>query len=177
MQLLLNTLTRSTLLLSLSISMSMLLTACETNPAQQPRTQAPLPPKTEMSFADLAGFDRDLGNSLAAPLPTVQIAFYDRLTPSAIPERLQRWMAAVEAGGGKVTIKPPPSTVSAKSPFALLSAASSIYSASKMIKDTNEKAKYKAAEAYNAEIQLKTDDKGDSIIDKVVFAAKPPAAK
>ena len=73
------------------------LTACETNPAQPAR---PVAAKAELQFVDLAGFDRDLSASLSATLPRIEVAFYDRITPSAVPERLQHWMAAVELGGG-----------------------------------------------------------------------------
>ena len=51
-------------------------------------------PKAEIQFVDLQGFDRDLGNSLSNALPKVEVAFYDRIAPSALPERLQHWMAA-----------------------------------------------------------------------------------
>ena len=142
------------------------LTACETNPAL---TANPDPAKPALQFVDLAGFDRDLSASLSAPLPRVEVAFYDRITPSAVPERLQHWMAAVELGGGSVKVVPPKSSVTAKSPFLIISLASSLWSASKMVKDLSAKAQFKSAQAFDAEILLKVDDKGESVVDKVVF--------
>ena len=91
----------------LAAALATLLVACAGDPA----TMAPAgPPKADLQFVDLQGFDRELSQSLSAPLPRVEVAFYDRITPSALPERLQQWMAAVESKGGKVTVVPPPGT-------------------------------------------------------------------
>ena len=142
------------------------LSACETNPAQP---ASPTPAKSALQFVDLSGFDRDFSASLSAPLPRVEVAFYDRITPSAVPERLQHWMAAVELGGGSVKVVPPKSSVTAKSPFLIVSLASSLWSGSKMVKELSAKAQFKSAQAFDAEILLKVDDKGESVVDKVVF--------
>lgn len=142
------------------------LVACETNSTQPANS---LPPKAELQFVDLQGFDRDLTGSLSAALPQVDVAFYDRIAPSALPERLQHWMASVEAGGGTVKVIHPKSSVTAKNPFLLISAVSSIWSASKMAREISTKSRFKVAQTYDAEIILKVDDKGDSLVDKVVF--------
>lgn len=150
-------------------ALALTLVACESNPGQ---AQSAAPPKAEIAFVDLQGFDRDLSGSLGAPLPKVDVAFYDRIVPSALPERLQHWMASVESGGGTVKVVPPKSSVTAKSPFLLLSAISSLWSASKMAKEVSAKAQFKAAQAYDAEIILKQDEKGESVVDKVVFTQR-----
>ena len=142
------------------------LAGCESNPAQPVSTA---PAQAELQFVDLQGFDRDLAGSLSAPLPKVEVAFYDRVTPSAMPERLQHWMASVEAGGGSVKVIPPKSSVTAKSPFLLISAISTLWTASKMVKEVSAQSRFKAAQSFDAEIILKTDDKGESVVDKVVF--------
>jgi len=146
--------------------LSLTLVACETNPAQP---ISAVPAKAELQFVDLQGFDRDLTGSLSASLPKVDVAFYDRIAPSALPERLQHWMASVEAGGGTVKVIPPKSSVTAKNPFLLISAVSSIWSASKMAKEISTESRFRAAQAYDAEIILKADEVGDSLVDKVVF--------
>jgi hypothetical protein len=146
------------------------LTGCVSNPsAQGSATAQQVAPKDQLQFTDLQGFDRDLSGSLSAPLPQVDVAFFDRITPSALPDRLQKWMAAVESGGGKVAVVPPKSSVTAKSPLMLVSAVSTLWSANKMIKEAAVAAQYRAAAQYDAEIQLKVDDKGDTVVDKVVF--------
>lgn len=155
--------------LALALALAFVLLACESNPSTPAHAG---PARTELQFMDLQGFDRELAASLSAPLPKVEVSFYDRVLPSALPERLQHWMAAVEAGGGTVKVTPPKSSVTAKSPFLLISAISTLWSASKMVKDMSTQAQFKAAQAFDAEIILKQDDKGESVLDKIVFVQR-----
>lgn len=155
--------------LACTLTLAFALVACESNPTH-PVSAAPA--AAELQFVDLQGFDRDLAGSLSASLPQVNVAFYDRIAPSALPNRLQHWMASVEAGGGTVKVVPPKSSVTAKSPFLLISAISTIWSASKMVKDMSTQAQFKAAQAYDAEILLKLDDQGESLVDRVVFVQR-----
>ncbi len=152
--------------LAAGFAVGLAMMGCESNPA---KTADASPPKAELQFVDLQGFDRDLSGSLSAQLPKVDVAFYDRIAPSAMPERLQQWMASVEAGGGTVKVIPPKSTVTAKNPFLLISAATTIWSASNMAREMAAKAQFKAAQAFDAEIILKVDEKGATLVDKVVF--------
>lgn len=145
------------------------LSACQTNAAAQSGDDAPKP---ALAFVDLQGFDSELSQSLGAPLPTVQVSFYDKITPSALPLRLQTWLSSVEAGGGKVKVVPPKSDISAKDPFMLLSLASSLWSASKVAKEMAVKAQFNAAQAYNVELILKDDGTGQSVVDRVVFVRR-----
>ena len=151
------------------LSLVLGLAACESNPPTPPAVASA---KAELQFSDLQGFDRDLAGSLSSPLPKVDVAFYDRIAPSALPERLQHWMASVEAGGGTVTVVPPPSSVTPKSPMLLISAISTLWSASKMAKEYAAKALFTPAHAYDAQIILKQDAKGDSLVDRVVFVKR-----
>lgn len=155
--------------LALLLPFAMMLVGCETNPAQ---SASAAPAKPELQFVDLQGFDRDLTSSLSASLPKVDVAFYDNIAPSALPERLQHWMASVENGGGSVKVVPPKSTVTAKNPFMLISAISTMWTASKMAKEISNEARFRSAQAYDAEIILKVNDKGDSLVDKVVFVQR-----
>lgn len=140
--------------------------ACSPNLLQ---SESPKAPKHELKFVDLQAFDRDLANSLSAPLPKVDVTFYDRIVPSALPERLQPWIASVESGGGTVTVVPPKSSVTAKSPFLVLGAISSLWSATKVARELSAKARFNAAHAFDAEIILRQDDKGETVVDKVAF--------
>ncbi|MCF8208333.1 MAG: hypothetical protein K9K38_02865 [Rhodoferax sp.] len=142
------------------------LVACQASPSARVSSN---PPKSTLHFADLQGFDRDLADSLSTRLPKVEVAFYDRITPSSIPQRLQLWMSSVEAGGGSVTVVEPNSRLTAKSPFLLISAISTLWTASKLVRDISTEAQFKAAQGFDAQILLKQDDKGDSVVDKVVF--------
>ena len=125
-----------------------------------------------LQFIDMGGFDQTLSSSLNTASPKVEVGFYDKVTPSALPERLQKWMAAVESRGGKVKITPPPSNVTAKNPFLLISAISSIWSASGMVKDASAESRFAVAGNYDAELVLKQDDKGDTLVEKLVFVQR-----
>lgn len=131
--------------------------------------------KSELQFLDIQSFDRELSEALAAPLPKVDVLFYDHITPSALPERLQNWLTSVEAGGGKVKVTTPKEAVTAKDPFLLMSLVSSLWSATKMTKAAVLNSQFKVARAYDAEIILKVDDKGQNVVDKMVFVMRPPA--
>jgi hypothetical protein len=153
----------------LAIAALVLLTACESNPALP---AAAVAAKAKLQFVDLQDFDRELASAMTMPLPKVEVGFYNRITPSALPDRLQRWMAAVEAGGGQVTVVSAPSAISAKSPTLLLSIASSIWSATKMVKEIAAQNQFKAASAFDAAMFLKLDAQGESEVDRVVFTQR-----
>ena len=140
------------------------LAACSSAPT------VPTPqPKPNLQFVDLGGFDRELGSALGAKLPSVDVAFIDVIKPSAIPERLQKWMASVEAGGGQVKITPPKSEFQPRAVFAIVSAITGLWSASKMAKEVSQNQEFKSAQKYDAEIVLKADGKGDAVVDKILF--------
>lgn len=151
---------------TLTLTLATALSACATDSAKGTESQAP---RSTLEFVDYQGFDSELAKSLGAPLPQVDVAFYDRITPSALPPRLQQWMAAVEAGGGTVKVVPPANGFSAKGPLMLLGAVSSLWSVSKTVEEVATRAQFRAARAYNAEILLKADGQGGLIVDKVVF--------
>ena len=139
--------------------------------AQAETEAAAIEAKERVQFADLPSFDRELAARLG-PAPSINVVFYDRIKPSEIPDRLQKWMAAVEEGGGKVKVTAPPSTVTAKNPFLLISAVSSLFNLSKASKEAAFSAQFKPAHAYDADIRLKVDDRGDTVVDKVVFTQR-----
>lgn len=142
---------------------------CASNPPSKVSTNSP---KEQLTFVDWQGFDRDLTGSLTSPLAKVDVNFYDRVTPSSLPERLQRWMASVETSGGTVKVVPPKSSLTAKNPFLLIGAISSLWSANQTIKDMSRQAQFSSAQDFDAEIILRQDDQGDSVVDKVVFVKR-----
>ena len=147
------------------------LAACESNPSQ---TSVASPPKSELQFLDLQGFDRDLSGALSAPLPKVEVTFYDAITPSALPLRLQTWLSAVEVGGGKVKVTPPKSDITPKDPFLLISLANSLWSAAKAAKEAAVKAQFQPAQGFDADIVLVKTDQGQSVVERVVFTKRTP---
>ncbi len=166
-----------------------LLAGCETNPTVSsatvlPPTAAPSnaaetavaaaasPAKSSLEFIDLQSFDRNLHSALSATLPAVDVAFYSRVSPSAMPERLQKWMAAVESGGGKIKVTPPKSSVTAKNPFMIIGVVNFAFNLSKAAKMEAEYSQFKPAKSFDAEIVLKADGEGESIVDKVIFTPR-----
>lgn len=152
-----------------SLSVFLLLTACASN---APYTTDKALAKPELTFVDLKSFDRELTASLSEPLTKVEIAFFDKVTPSALPDRLQHWMVSVEAGGGSVKVLPAKPSLAPKNPFLIISLVTSLWSASDMFKSVSDQTYYKSAHAFDAEIVLKIDEKGDSVIDRVIFIKK-----
>jgi hypothetical protein len=144
-----------------------LLAACA-NPS--PMSSMVAQPKLE--FIDLENFDRDLNASLGAQLANVDVIVVNSTTATTIPPRLQAWLHAVEVGGGTVKVSPPHSTVSAKNPLLLLSLVSGIWNSIKVTKAVQAHEMHKPAQAYDAEILLKIDDKGERLIDKILFTQK-----
>jgi hypothetical protein len=158
-----------TLLIAIGLVLA-LLGGCETNPIQQADAE---PLKTDLQFVDLPGFDRALTGSLSAELPQVNVSFYDRISPSALPIRVQGWLSAVEDGGGKLKITPPKQVATRRSPLLLISALTSLWTASKVVREIALQQQFKAAQTYDAEIQLKFDDNGQTVMDKIVFSQRP----
>jgi hypothetical protein len=146
------------------------LSACETRPSAPDGT--PIAPKQQLSFLDTQGFDQELSGSLSALLPKVNVGFYDKVSPNSLPERLQAWLSAVEAGGGKVNVVKPKAEITAKSPFMLLSLASSLWTASKAAKEVSARAHFLPAQQYDADLILKLDDSGQTVVDAVIFTAR-----
>lgn len=128
--------------------------------------------KAQVTFIDLRGFDRDLAASLSATQPKVDVTFVEPVSPNALPERVQSWMASVEDGGGQVKVTTPPSSVTAKSPLLLISAISTLWSAGSTAAEMAKTAMFRSARGYDAEIILKLNDKGQSVVDRIVFVQK-----
>jgi hypothetical protein len=147
----------------------LLLAACASVP-----NETTAKPQSDMKFVDYKGFDRDLINALNVPLPKIQVAFYGQITPNALPERVQKWMAAIEENGGKVDITLPKSnaTITAKNPLLIIGVITSLWSANKMMREVSNEAQFNAASLYNAEIILKYDESNQMLIDKIIFHKK-----
>lgn len=69
------------LVLILALALALTLLARESNPPQPAPSG---PPKSGLQFLDMEGFDRDLAASLLAPLPKVEVTFYDRVPPQCL---------------------------------------------------------------------------------------------
>lgn len=127
------------------------------------------PARPALQFVDLQQFDRELGASLSAPLPRVEVSLYDRVAPSALPARLQRWLGAADQGGGKVRVVPAPGSVTPKNPLLLVSIISSLWSGQNMAKEIAAESRLRAARNYDVQVFLRQDEHGDTLVDRIVF--------
>lgn len=109
------------------VAMCTLVTGCVSTPVATVKS-APVP---GLTFLDIQKFDRDLAAALEAGIDRVEISFYDPVSPNALPERIEKWVSAAQAQGGKVTVLPPPGEPTPKSPIALIGLIGSAVSAAK----------------------------------------------
>ena len=65
-------------------------------------------PENNLSLIDSEVFDYKLGLALAKNLPSVTVKVISPFTANKIPERIEKWISAVNDNGGKVEIKPDP---------------------------------------------------------------------
>jgi len=107
-----------------------------------------------------------LGYSLSKALPSVEIDFYGKVSPNSLPERLQPWMAAVEANGGRVKVASTESTVTTRSPLLLIGALTSLWSAAKIGAEISSRQEYKKAKGYDATLYIKTAPNGETVVEK-----------
>ncbi len=105
---------------TLGVVFSLALASCASNVSLSSAVEL-TPTGAKLSFLDITKFDRDLSGSLQDKNASVEVAFYDKVSPNNVPDRLQKWISVVEADGGKVLVEPPQNEFVARSPFAALS--------------------------------------------------------
>lgn len=64
--------------------------------------------ETTLEFFDSGSFDKKLSKALRDDLEVVSVEFPAPTSVNTIPERLDKWLAAVEKDEGKVELKPDP---------------------------------------------------------------------
>lgn len=127
------------------------------------------PPGRELKFVDLPNFDRDLAASLRAPHETVEVAFYERVSPNHMPERLQKWLSSVERNGGKIGVEPPPSDLVPRSPIALLGLLGTLLSSAKAIDQFSADRLLDATRGRDARIVLLRNSAGEVVVARIDF--------
>jgi hypothetical protein len=161
-----NTLMKHALNLFAAFLLASILCGCNSAPLNKVEA------KPNLEFIDLDGFDLSLNASLAANLPVVDVAVMNATTATSIPPRIQPWLQSVESSGGQVTVIPPKSTVASKNPLLLLTLISGIWNTTRATKAINAHGLHKSANKYDAELLLKIDDKGERLIDKIIFTER-----
>ena len=150
---------------------SFALAACASN-VQLSSAVETTPTGAKLSFLDISKFDRDLSGSLQDKNESVEVSFYDRVSPNNVPDRLQKWISVVEANGGKVLVEPPPNELVSRSPFAALSLIGSLITSIKGFAQFNSERIYESAKGRDAVISLERNSNGDVVIKAIKFVSR-----
>lgn len=130
-------------------------------------------PASNLGFIDIEKFDRDLAASFDESLEVVDVVFYDKTSPNAIPSRMQKWISATENTGGKVTIQPPLNEVVPKNPVALFGLFGSLFSGAKAALDMKADSRLEKIKGHDAVIYLERNSQGEVVVGKVKFTKQP----
>jgi len=159
------------LLRSFAISGFLLLSGCASNaPLTTPIIATAEGAK--LNFLDIAKFDKDLSIALTSQPSTIEVVFYDKVSPNNVPERLQKWMSVIEADGGKILVEPPPNELVSRSPFAALSLIGTLVSSIQNIAQFRSEQLYDSAKGRNAVIALERNNKGEVLVNSIKFVKR-----
>lgn len=126
--------------------------------------------KPEVEFIDISKFDRDMQASLSSnKFNSVEVSFYEKVSPNKIPERLQKWLSSVEKNGGNVSIKQPAGEIVAKDPMTLFTIFSSLYSGLKKLAEEPFDKPFESVRGRNAVIQLERNKDGVMVVQRIDF--------
>ena len=158
---------------TLGVVFSLALASCASNVPLSSAVET-TPTGAKLSFLDISKFDRDLSGSLQDKNALVEVAFYDKVSPNNVPDRLQKWISVVEADGGKVLVEPPPNELIARSPMAALSLVGTLITSIKGFAKFNSERIYESAKGRDAVITLERNNKGEVVINAIKFIKRAP---
>lgn len=109
---------------------------------------------------------------MSANLDRVEIPIDDKISPIAIPERLNKWLAAVDANGGSVQVKQVEADSGGKTrsfPIALLGLAIEVV---RLLRADPQETRYQPAANYDAELLVRQGPGCERIIERVILRRK-----
>jgi hypothetical protein len=142
------------------------LLSCTSSPVSGPG------PSPGVIFLDLPKFDNDLEAWLMRKPNTVDVNFYEPISPNHLPERLQKWIHAAEKSGGKIRVNAPPNDPTAKSPLVLASLMGGLWSSLKILDDFRKERIYDAAVNRDVVLVLDRDPNGHVVVKRVTFSMR-----
>ena len=151
--------------LKICLPLLLALAGCATAPTS-PTTSVP---QDKLSFVDIDVFDRDMAQSLKAELPSVEVSFYEKVSPNAMPPRLQKWVQTAEGTGGRVQVDPPEGELVARNPLALLSLFGTLFSSARAVVQMQQENQLNAARDRDVVIKLERRPDGQVVVGKVLF--------
>jgi hypothetical protein len=126
--------------------------------------------KASLTFMDSKLFDGKLAKELDSGKDVIEVEISGRMPLNNIPSRIDRWLI-VSADEGTVETLPSPPKVHSKGIFLL---APMVFSAFGYFKNMQEEKMYDTAKRYDTKIYYRTDENGDSLIDKIVLVKRKP---
>lgn len=159
----------------------LLISGCQTMPspsgdATAVQSQGPSASGT-VRFIDYPGFDRDLHQALTLEAPVVTVLLYDKVSPNNTPDRIQKWLNAVDKHGGKVEVQPPPNELTPKNPLLLISLIGGLWNVIKASADLRDSQLTRIVKGHDAVISLERNDAGQVVIAKILFRKSPDSPK
>jgi hypothetical protein len=127
------------------------------------------PTPEPIRFIDLSKFDSDLERALKGSNQSITVMFYEKTSPNNMPNRLQKWVTAVEKSGGKIDVEPPPDEPRPRSPAMLIGLLGGLWSSIKAWGEIREQAMLDAVQTRNVLIHLERNAVGEIIVGKVTF--------
>jgi hypothetical protein len=126
-------------------------------------------PESKLSFVDISKFDRELSAALSSDVKEIDVLFYEKVSPNKIPDRMQKWISAIENSGGKVRIDTPPNEPKPRSIMTVLGLLGTAYSAIKNLSSAQSEVFLMAAKGRDAVISLGRGATGELLIERIQF--------
>jgi hypothetical protein len=156
---------------AVTLAVTWALSACTST---QINNKEVISPQAQVSFIDISKFDRELASSVDSPLESVDVVFYDRVGPNNMPERLQKWLSAVEKNGGVVRVVPPPNELAPRDPLALISLMGNLFNVIKNMTAINTDKVFETVKGRDAAIALERNATGELVVAKLQFTKRTP---
>ena len=156
---------------TLGVVISLAIAACASNiPLSSAVEKTPTGDK--LSFLYISKFYNDLSGSLQDKNASVEVAFYDKVSPNNVPDRLHKWISVVEANGGKVLVEPPPNELVSRSPFSDLRLIGTLITSIKGFAQFKSERIYESAKGRDAVITLERGSNGDVTVKAIKFVMR-----
>lgn len=151
------------------VGVVVMLSGCQTEPVHTPSVEADAAVVKEVKFFDIKKFDHDLYAALHGTSPEVTVLMYEKVSPNATPDRLQKWLNSVEKNGGKVEIEPPPNELVPRNPFALIGLIGGLWDAIKATSDYRDAQLTNSVKGRDAVIRLERNARGEIVVGSILF--------
>lgn len=128
-------------------------------------------PAIYVPFIDFKGFDTALAEKiqLAGPRP-IEVSLYVPATPNSLPDRLEKWLAAVNEGGGQVRVVRASPELGVRSLGAGVGVVMELVTiVKKFSAAAKDRAIARSVREYDAELVLESSESGETVIRRVIF--------